>query len=37
MEHEKAPGKAQRYVRDLIEALPAAIYMIMRRPDHLLQ
>ena len=26
-EHDNAPGKGERYVRDLIEALPAAIYM----------
>ena len=26
-EHDKAPGKGERYVRGLIEALPAAIYM----------
>jgi PAS domain S-box-containing protein len=26
-EHDKALGKGERYVRDLIEALPAAIYM----------
>jgi PAS domain S-box-containing protein len=26
-EHDRAPGKGEQYIRDLIEALPAAIYM----------